>query len=47
MALERGGLFSVQDESAHPTVQLSREQQADDGGLDVFLLILVGIEGIS
>lgn len=46
VALERGGLLSVQDEPTHPAVQLPRQQQMEDGGLDVFLLILVGIEGV-
>lgn len=46
VALERGGLLSGQDEPAHPAVELSRQQQADDGGLDVLLLILVSIERV-
>lgn len=46
MALEGGGLLSVQDEPTHPAVELSRQQQTDDGGLDVLLLILVGVEGV-
>lgn len=46
MALEGGGLLGVQDEPTHPAVELSRQQQTDDGGLDVLLLILVGVEGV-
>lgn len=47
VALEVGGLFSGKDESTHTVVELSRQQQVDDGGLDVLLLILVGIEWVS
>lgn len=47
MALERGGLIGAQDQPADPAVQLSGEQQADDGRLDVLLLILVCVEGVS
>lgn len=36
----------MQDEPTHPAVELRRQQQTNDGGLDVFLLILVGIEGV-
>lgn len=46
MALEGDGLLGVQDEPTHPAVELSRQQQTDDGGLDVLLLILVGVEGV-
>lgn len=46
MALERGGLLSVQDEATHPAVELSRQQKVNDGGFDVFLLVLVGVERV-
>lgn len=46
VALEGGGLLSVQDEPTHPAVELSRQQQADDGGLDVLLVVLVCVEGV-
>lgn len=47
VAVEGRGLLSVQDEPAHPAVELPGEQQADNGGLDVLLLILVSVEGVS
>lgn len=46
MAVQRRRLLAVQDEAAHPAVELRGEQQANDGGLDVLLLILVSVEGI-
>lgn len=46
VAVEGRRLLAVQDEAAHPAVELPGEQQADDGGLDVLLLILVSVEGI-
>lgn len=46
LAVQGGRLLAVQDEAAHPEVQLPGEQQADNGGLDVLLLILVSVEGI-
>lgn len=47
VALEGGSLLSMKDEPIHMTVELSRQQQVNDGGFDVFLLILVCIEGVS
>lgn len=46
VALERGGLLGVQNEAAHPAVELAGQQAADDGRLDVFLLVLVNVEGV-
>lgn len=46
MAVEGRGLLGVQDEAAHPAVELPGEQQADNGGLDVLLVILVSVEGV-
>lgn len=46
MAVKRRRLLAVQDEAAHPAVELPGEQQADNGGLDVLLFILVSVEGI-
>lgn len=45
-ALQGGSLLSLQDEPTHTAVELSRQQQANDGGLDVLLLILVSVEGL-
>lgn len=46
MAVEGCGLLAMQDEAAHPAVELPGEQQADDRGLDVLLIILVSVERI-
>lgn len=46
VAVEGRGLLGVQDEAAHPAVELPGEQQADNGGLDVLLVILVSVEGV-
>lgn len=46
VALKRGGLLSVKDEPTHTAVELCRLQHADDGRLDVFLLILVCIKRV-
>lgn len=47
VALKGGSLLSMKDESTHMTVELARQQQVNDGGFDVFLLILVCIKGVS
>ena len=42
------GVVSVtaQDEAARPAVEVCRQQEAGQGGLQVLLLILVGVEGV-
>lgn len=47
VTLERGGLLGMKDEPTHMAVELPRQQQADDSGLNVFLLILISVEGVS
>lgn len=37
----------MKDEPTYTAVELSRQEQADDGRLDVFLLILVCVKGVS
>lgn len=46
MGLKRGRLLRLEDEGADAAVELAGEQQPDDGGLDVFLLVLVCVEGV-
>lgn len=46
VAVEGRGLLGVQDESAHSAVELPGEQKADNGRLDVLLVILVSVEGV-
>lgn len=47
VALKGSSLLSTKDEATHMTVELARQQQVNDGGFDVFLLILVCIKGVS
>lgn len=47
MALERGSVLGLEDQPTHTAVELPRQQQADDGWLDVLLLILVNVEGVA
>lgn len=46
VGLERGRLLRLEDEGADPAVELAGQQQADDGRLDVLLVVLVCVEGV-
>lgn len=47
VAQERLGRVALEDEAPRPAVQLGRQQQVDHGGLDVLLVVLVRVEGLS
>lgn len=46
MALQGSHLVPSQDEAADAAVQLAGQQELDHRGLDVLLLVLVGVEGV-
>lgn len=46
MGLKRSRLLRLQDEGADAAVELAGQQQADDGRLDVFLVVLVCVERV-
>ena len=46
MGLERSRVLRLEDEGANPTIQFTRQQKVNDRGLDVLLLVLVGVKGV-
>lgn len=46
VGVERSCLLRLEDEGADAAVELAGQQQADDGRLDVFLVVLVCVERV-